>query len=398
MGRKFSYLLNPIISGHLKLTGTFFSFNQFDKENRPTGSGGGRKRKRSTSSGSGGNEEKRRRTSYKNTGKKRVLILGIMPDVQENYSNCKLLFDVTGVNKISYSLACDLKAQNKALGLGPHSSAYPCAYCRCRKHKTKGWDHPAPMTCSCFLRTLGSLKEQVTLWREREGEVKDPTGLTSYSVTNDAILDQPGDSTDTQVLDLCPPCSLHLKLGVNEVLDHLNKEMDEGELTDFLLQVLNIEYEPYFGGKTLEGKEVSKLLRNLDLLDEVVKEKCKPFIAFLRAYAGVVKSQFHVDLIDSWQEETIIFGEKLAELQKAFPSVRMTPKWHIILNHVPEWIRRNNRGLGQVSEQEVEDTHSQFEKVWDKYRVKSVSNPAYLPNYFRAVTDNNTTNLGCDST
>ena len=121
---------------------------------------------------------------------------------------------------------------------------------------------------------------------------------------------------------------------------------------------------------------------------------CKPFMDFLYAYAAVVKSQFHVELLDSWQDDTVVFGEKLAALQVAFPKVRMTPKWHIILNHVPEWIRRNLKGLGQVSEQEVEDCHSHFKKVWEKYCVKSVDNPAYLPNYYRAVTDHNTTNLG----
>jgi hypothetical protein len=377
------------LSGHLKLTGTFFDFGQFNKENMAEGSS----RKRRSSTPGGGPGSKRERISYKNTGKKRVLILGSIPEAQENYHNCKMLFDLTGVNKIPYTLAYDLKALNKALGLGPHSSAYPCGYCRCRSHRTTGWLHAAPVTCTCFRRTLGSLKEQVTLWRQREGEVKDPTGLTAFSVTNNALIDQPGDSQNIQILDLCPPCSLHLKLGVNEALGHLDKEMEGDTLTTFLL-TLNIKYEPYFGGKTLEGKEVSKLLKNLNLLENIVPDKCKPFIDFMRAYAGVVNSCFHVDLLDSWQEDIICFGVKLANLLNMFPRVKMTPKWHIILNHVPEWIERNNKGLGQVSEQEVEDTHSQFEKVWSKYRVKNVDNPTYLPNYFKSITDHNTTNLG----
>ena len=100
----------------------------------------------------------------------------------------------------------------------------------------------------------------MNLWREREGEVKDPTGLTSFSVTNDAMVDQPGESQEIPILDFCPLSSLHLKLGVNEVLDHLNKEMEENSLATFLSS-LNIQYEPYFGGKTLEGKGVSKLLK-----------------------------------------------------------------------------------------------------------------------------------------
>ena len=115
----------------------------------------------------------------------------------------------------------------------------------------------------------------MTLWRQREGEVKDPTGLTAFSVTNNALVDQPGDSQNIQILDLCPPCSLHLKLGVNEALGHLDKEMEGDTLITFLL-TLNIKYEPYFGGKTLEGKEVSKLLKNLNLLETLSQTSASP--------------------------------------------------------------------------------------------------------------------------
>ena len=124
-----SIFLKCLSSGHLKLTATFYSFSQFDDENvePPPALSPSKKRKGDIDSGSS-KEKKRKRSSFKNTGKKRVQIIGILPDVQENYNNCKMLFDLSGVNKMKYTLACDLKALNKTLGLGPHSSSYPCAY------------------------------------------------------------------------------------------------------------------------------------------------------------------------------------------------------------------------------------------------------------------------------
>lgn len=59
-----------------------------------------------------------------------------------------------------------------------------------------------------------------------------------------------------------------------------------------------------------------------------------------------------------------------------------------------QWIRDSGRPLGQVSEQEVEDSHGQFGKTRDCFACKLHSNPAYLPRYYRAVLDHNRQNLG----
>ena len=107
------------------------------------------------------------------------------------------------------------------------------------------------MPCSCPRRTKGSLRGAVTGWRERDGPRTDPTGATSFSVINDCLLGGPSSSDDTLILDLAPPCSLHLVLGANEVLEQLNRQLPDHMLEDWLGFALNIEYEPYFGGKTL---------------------------------------------------------------------------------------------------------------------------------------------------
>jgi hypothetical protein len=122
---------------------------------------------------------------------------------------------------------------------------------RCRNHQTTGFACPPGVPCTCSRRTLGSNRLVLADWRARDGPRIDPTGTTSYSVINDCLLGGPSSTDETRILDLAPPCSLHLMLGVNEGLGHLNKQLPENLLQDWLRFTLNIEYEPYFGGKTL---------------------------------------------------------------------------------------------------------------------------------------------------
>jgi hypothetical protein len=85
-----------------------------------------------------------------------------------------------------------------------------------------------------------------------------------------------------------------------------------------------------------EGKEVRKLLRNLAELEEALDDPAvKPFLNFLAAYKEVVDSSLGTKLGD-FEMAHAYFASALSELMVAFPSVRMTPKWHILCNHVPE--------------------------------------------------------------
>ena len=51
---------------------------------------------------------------FKDSGVKRSFILALVPDVQENYRNVKLLWSKTGLNTMrhTFSVACDLKLCN----------------------------------------------------------------------------------------------------------------------------------------------------------------------------------------------------------------------------------------------------------------------------------------------
>ena len=341
-------------------------------------------------------EQMQDKLKFLNTSSRRVQILGILPDVQENRNNCVLLINKCNINKMDdYIFVADHKAQSKVIGIGPHSSGWPCGYCRCKKSKVSGWLHPAPEPCTCLRRSLKSLDEQMTKRREINGYITDPTGTKTFSVIEPSAIS----NTNSNILirQLVPPCELHLVLGANEVLQHLACEMEDGALTDFLLLELNLEYEPYHGGQSLEGKGVRKIFKNLNLLSEVLEDQpgLFPFLSFLAAYAAVTESCFGIWRGEDWREDLEHFSFALSFLQESFPRVGETVKWHVIRVHVGEWLGENcGRGLGQISEQEGEDCHGYWLEFWRKYKVKSKQNPRFVINMFRAVTDHNSNNIG----
>ena len=42
--------------------------------------------------------------------------------------------------------------------------------------------------------------------------------------------------------------------------------------------------------------------------------------------------------------------------------ISITPKVHILIKHVPEFIKKHNRSLGWYSEQALENTHYDFSR------------------------------------
>ena len=65
---------------------------------------------------------------FKNSGVKKVFVLGIAPKTPENYYTLKKLWLSIGLNSLDcpYTIATDFKLCNILLGLMSHSSIHPC--------------------------------------------------------------------------------------------------------------------------------------------------------------------------------------------------------------------------------------------------------------------------------
>ena len=78
---------------------------------------------------------KRLRKRFKNSSVKKVFIIGVVPDIQENCINVKRLWLECGIDAVSrpFTIATDLKLCNILLGLMSHSSSHPCCWCDIKK-------------------------------------------------------------------------------------------------------------------------------------------------------------------------------------------------------------------------------------------------------------------------
>ena len=68
---------------------------------------------------------------FKDSGVRKLMIIGIIEDVQESYDNLKVILDQIDFealgNDCCYNLyAFDMKVANVFLGLGTSASKYPC--------------------------------------------------------------------------------------------------------------------------------------------------------------------------------------------------------------------------------------------------------------------------------
>ena len=97
---------------------------------------------------------------------KRVIILAAA-DVKENRENVKLLWQKVGLNSLKVQLAMDLKMVNIVLGIQAHTSIHSCYICEGANPFKPGVDWSKGE-----LRTLGSIREHVTAWRNAGADLK----------------------------------------------------------------------------------------------------------------------------------------------------------------------------------------------------------------------------------
>ena len=154
----------------------------------------------------------------------------------------------------------------------------------------------------------------------------------------------------------------------------------------------HIVLEPYHGGQTLEGNDCSKVLRNLDNLEEVLPSKFSLFMATFRAFRDVVDSCFGFTLDPFYKQVLARFKSVYQKLQAEF-NVSMPNKIHVIVVHVEEFCDLVGRGLAEFSEQETENAHSAFDSLLDRYRVRDINSNIYHVQYFKAVMNFNTNNI-----
>ena len=303
-------------------------------------------------------------TKFKDSGVKKAFIIGIVPNITENYFNMKKIWINLGLLRFNrdFTIATDLKLCNILLGLMSHSSTHPCCWCDIQKGKLKN---------KGVLRTLESLGE--LFWKFYESQATKKEAKNFGNVIHLPMFDV--EDKTKLVLELVPPPELHLLLGpVNTMFNGLESVCPESEAW---LKACHIKRSEYHGG-AFEGNECRKLLKKVSLLRSITNNTayCNAFEAFNDVVASCYGSKLDQD-----------YAEKIEKFRKSYLKLRLpvTPKLHAIFYHITDFCSITKRGLAPWSEQCSESIHHDFKTLWEHFKVKDVENPKYGENLLRAV-------------
>lgn len=305
----------------------------------------------------------------KNSGVKRSFILALVPDVQENYRNVKLLWIKTGLNTMrhTFSIACDLKLCNMLLGLMPHGSKHPCSWCTAEKEHLGAAGLP---------RTMSSLNDQFWKYFDSGRDKRNAKKFSNVIHPSIVRVSEPS----TPVIQIIPPPELHLLSGPTASLySGLEKEWNRADLW---LRSCNVERQAMHG-LSFTGNSARSLLRNVDSL-EAMCPKEPGVMQFVTAFRCLQNNEVVSSCYGSFLHSD--FETKIQKFQEAFEKLplNITPKIHAIFYHVPEFCALSGRGLGQYSEQVIESLHHSFEDVWKNFKIIE-SHPQYSNRILRAV-------------
>lgn len=103
------------------------------------------------------------------------------------------------------------------------------------------------------------------------------------------------------------------------------------------------------------------------------------YVQAFRALNKVVRTSFGKKLLPGWEENIETFKEKYSKLKnwKGKP-VSVTPKIHIIVEHVPQRCKLVGYGLGMDCEQASESSHAKFGAEITSQRIPGPKNPGHM--------------------
>merc|ERR1712055_839787 len=167
-------------------------------------------------------------------------------------------------------------------------------------------------------------------------------------------------------------------MGLKHIYDSIYKEWDN--VTSWLSHI-NVNQKNYHHG-TFVGNDCLKMLKNIDILQQIAPLHIQKYVHILRSLYEVILSCFGMTLEPGYENDIIRFKEIYVDL-----GLSITPKVHILIEHVPDFCKKHGHSLGMYSEQALESSHYDFLKnCWEKQSYKRpLGHPAYSQNLMTAV-------------
>lgn len=152
---------------------------------------------------------------FKDSGVKKIFLIGIIPITQENYENVRMLWFILKINEVHrWTVATDLKLANILLGIMSHASNHPCTWCTAKKGHLN--------ECGEY-RTLKDCIKNYFAWQAAGGTKNKAKNFENC--VNQPVLER---IENDEVIDYIPPPELHLLIGVvNRLYEHMMEEFEE---------------------------------------------------------------------------------------------------------------------------------------------------------------------------
>ena len=314
--------------------------------------------------------------TFKLSGVKKVIILGLMPGVQESHDNIKKLLHAIDLSGLPISFSCDLKLCLFLCGKMQGSCKHPCVFC----------DGCDPWNGDCSLLTIGTLKEFYQGYLEDlakdEGDRDGP--MEFNNCTSENLLQFLAFPDDTLVLDIINIPELHLLMGVvvklmqyvQACFGKLPAEKERGlEFVKMFYKNINITVRQ--PGR-LEGNQAEKVLKNtaefLRLAQELPQEisnKVSAVADVFNAFNEVKHTCFGTRILGDYKTAIQNFTTLYRGLQK----ISVPPKVHIVEKHIVQFLDRkkaegfDDHGLAYWGEQQFEAVHHDFKNLWERRKV-----------------------------
>ena len=212
----------------------------------------------------------------------------------------------------------------------------------------------------------------------------------------DSICSQPllplGDSGEYNdfLLKLIVPGPVHLFPSCNELLNFLVKTQMP-ELKQLLAALIGVKVHEYQGKiGNYQGPEIHKILRNLYMMDT----KRIMFYHTLSAFKEVAHSVFSTELTADWRErlhDLKLWVSRLASDQ----DMPVTPKLHVLIFHVDQYVDITGRLLGKEGEAPGEAIHHVWRRLLSNLGdpPKDNKSEAFVQFIFRAMLIFNANNI-----
>ena len=199
---------------------------------------------------------------------------------------------------------------------------------------------------------------------------------------------------ETMVLEKCAPSSVHCLLALNSILRPQLEKIWNGDLWEFLCREVKVIPHSYQGKEgAFEGPQCNKILNSVE---ETIKphllalgEPGMLYLDFLIEFKKFKDTFFGTVLPVNFLDVAAGFKTQL-NLLHTVGKVPITPKLHIMAEHVIQWVEKHGRALGEESEQAVEAAHASFDELWGSFSVNDDRSEAYLVNGKKAILKFNT--------